>query len=426
MRQTQLFSRTRKEAPKDEVSKNAGLLIRAGYIHKEMAGVYSYLPLGLRVIEKIGTIIREEMNAIGGQEILLTVLQDRTHWEKSGRWDDKVVDNWFKSELKNGTRVGLGFSHEEEITSLMRDYIRSFRDLPTYPYQIQTKFRNEERAKSGIMRAREFLMKDLYSFSLDEAQHAKFYEETKTAYMRIFSRTGIGEHTYLTFASGGTFSKYSHEFQTLTSAGEDTIYICDKCKMAVNEEIKDEQKTCPGCGAIDLKKEKSVEVGNIFTLGTKFSDALDLGYVDEGGVKKPVFMGSYGIGLGRLMGTVVEVLADANGIVWPEAIAPFKLHLIALAPSVSKNREDGDSQQNPVKNYADYLYKKLVDAGVEVLYDDRDMRAGEKFADSDLIGIPYRAVVSEKMLAENKIEFKGRTTEKSEKIDEKELFRKIT
>lgn len=411
MRQSKLFSKTRKDAPKDEVSKNAGLLIRAGFINKEMAGVYSYLPLGLRVLNKINAIIREEMNAIGGVEIFLTSLQDKKLWETTGRWDDKVVDNWFKTKLKNDTELGLAFTHEEPLTSLMRQYVRSWRDLPCYPYQIQTKFRNEERAKSGILRAREFLMKDLYSFSRDEKEHAEFYEKAKKAYMNIFERAGIGEKTYLTYASGGSFSQFSHEFQTITDAGEDVIHICEKSRIAINDEIISVQKSCPVCKGTSFKKEKAVEVGNIFNLGTKFSDALGLTYLDEKSAKHSAIMGSYGIGPGRLMGTVVEVLADEVGLVWPKSIAPFEYHLICLF----------DKEGKALKS-ADNLYKNLVDKGVEVLYDDRDMRAGEKFKDADLMGIPKQLVVSEKTLEDESVEVKDRRTGETKKINLKQFL----
>jgi prolyl-tRNA synthetase len=412
MRQSQLFTKTRREAPKDEVSKNAQLLIRAGYIHKEMAGVYSYLPLGLRVLENIVGIIREEMNAIGGQEVFLTALQDQALWQKTGRWSDEVVDNWFKTELKNGTELGLGFTHEEPLTALMTEYVSSYRDLPRAVYQFQTKFRNEARAKSGIMRGREFLMKDLYSFSRDAAEHEQFYELAKKAYTRIFERIGLGDKTYLTYASGGSFSKYSHEFQTLTPAGEDTIYICEKCHIAINEEIiADLKHACPQCGATELKKETAVEVGNIFSLGTRFSDALDLHYLDEKGEKKPVVMGSYGIGPGRLMGTIVETLADEKGIVWPKAVAPFDIHLVSIA-----------GKGTDVTKAADELYKKLtVVGGKKVLYDDRDLRAGEKFADSELIGIPTRVVISEKTLEKNQLEVTDRITGDKQFVAEESL-----
>jgi prolyl-tRNA synthetase len=403
MRQTQLFTKTRKEAPADEVSKNAQLLIRAGFIHKEMAGVYSILPLGLRVLKKIEQIIREEMNAIGGQEVSLTALQEKTNWEKTGRWSDEVVDNWFKTKLKNDTELGLGFTHEEPLTALMTNFVSSYKDLPCSVYQFQTKFRNELRSKSGIMRGREFLMKDLYSFSRTEEEHATFYEQVKEAYHRVFARTGIGEKTYTTFASGGSFSKYSHEFQTVTDAGEDEIYIEEKKKLAVNAEVfTDEVLSDLNIEKENVKMAKAVEVGNIFTLGTKFSEPLDLSFAGEDGKSYSVIMGSYGIGVGRLMGTVVELCNDDKGIVWPESIAPYHIHLVSLC------REPADVEK------CNEIYETLKSKGVEVLYDDRDARAGEKFADSDLMGIPVRVVVSAKTLAQNSVELKSRTSEESE------------
>ncbi|HEY0221184.1 MAG TPA: aminoacyl--tRNA ligase-related protein, partial [Candidatus Paceibacterota bacterium] len=269
MRQSQLFTKTRKEAPSDETSKNAQLLIKAGFIHKEMSGVYAMLPLGLITLNKIINIIREEMNLIGGQEVSLTALQEKELWEKTNRWSDGVVDNWFKTKLKNDTEVGLGFTHEEPLTRLMTEQISSYRELPRYVYQFQTKFRNETRAKSGIMRTREFIMKDLYSFSKDEEEHKEFYEKAKDAYMRVFNQVGLGDITYLTTASGGVFSEFSHEFQTLTDSGEDIIYVDENNKTAINKEVYD------GSGGVE---KKAVEVGNIFTLGTRFSEASGLNY----------------------------------------------------------------------------------------------------------------------------------------------------
>ena len=410
MKQSHLFTKTRREAPKDEVAKNARLLIRAGFINKEMAGVYSYLPLGLRVLNKIVGIIREEMNAIGGQEVSLTALQDKKNWEISGRWSDEVVDNWFKTTLKNGTELGLGFTHEEALTALMRDHIRSFRDLPVSAYQFQTKFRNEARAKSGIMRGREFLMKDLYSFCRDQKEQDDFYEKAKKAYIRIFDRVGLGAETYVTFASGGSFSKYSHEFQTVTDAGEDLIYVHEGKKIAVNKEVlNDEVLADLGIKRDELVEKKAVEVGNIFSLGTRFSEPLGLVYTNEAGKPTPVVMGSYGIGPGRLMGTIVEIHGDDKGLVWPEAVAPFAVHLVALF-----DKKAGDA--DPVRKAADDLYKKLSDKGVEVLYDDRDTTAGEKFGDSDLIGIPIRYTISAKTLAEDSVEKKDRLTGKVEMV----------
>jgi prolyl-tRNA synthetase len=401
MKQSHLFTKTRREAPKDEVSKNAQLLIRAGYIHKEMAGVYDLLPLGLRTFEKVVNVIREEMNKIGGVELHLSALQSSESWTKSGRWSDEAVDSWFKTKLKNGADVGLGFTHEEPLTALMTEQISSYKDLPVYTYQFQTKFRNEERAKSGLMRTREFVMKDLYSFSNDEEQHQKFYEKCADAYERIFQNVGLGTQTFKTFASGGSFSKYSHEFQTVCEAGEDLIYIDDERKLALNKEVYDDPEVYKTTGLVkeNLREAKAVEVGNIFTLGTRFSDALGLSYKNETGETKPVFMGSYGIGPARLMAVVAELLSDSKGLVWPEAVAPFRVHLIELP-----------SESDEVKNEAAELYRELTEAGVEVLWDDRDARAGEKFADSDLIGIPLRVVVSEKTLAAGKFECVERAT----------------
>lgn len=413
MRQSQLFTKTRKEAPSDEVAKNAQLLIRAGYIHKEMAGVYTFLPLGLRVLNNICQIIREEMNAIGGQEMHLTVLQTKETWEKSGRWSDEVVDNWFKTKLKNDTDLGLGFTHEEPLTQILKNFVNSYKDLPFSAYQIQTKFRNEARAKSGIMRGREFLMKDLYSFSRNQAEHDAFYEKAKQAYVKVFARLGLGDRTYVTFASGGTFSKYSHEFQTMTDAGEDLIYVSKEKNLAINREVLNEEVLKDlGLKREDLVETKAVEVGNIFSLGTKFSDALELKFVDENNEKKSVVMGSYGIGPSRLMGTIVEVLADAKGIVWPKEVAPFAIHLISI---IGKG---GDA----VKSSADKLYLDLTAKGIEVLYDDRDVSAGNKLGDAELMGMPTRIVISEKTLANNQVEVSNRSTGEVKMVKIDEIF----
>lgn len=412
MRQSHLFTKTRKEAPKDEVSKNAQLLIRAGFVHKEMAGVYAYLPLGLKVIEKIKAIVRDEMNTIGSEEIIMTAIQRKELWERTDRWDDKKVDVWFKSKLKNDTEIGFGWSHEEPISDMLRDYITSFRDLPVYVYQFQTKLRNELRAKSGIMRGREFLMKDLYSYSLDEKTHDDFYAKVTQAYLNVFEKVGVGEDTFVTFASGGAFTQFSHEFQTITEAGEDFIYINREKNIAVNEEILNEETLKKlGVSKDELEKVKTAEVGNIFNFGTKKSEQLDIYYSDAEGKKIPVWMGSYGIGITRLMGVIVEKFSDDKGLVWPKEVSPFKIHLVYLPGKEIKAKE-----------YAENLYTKLVEKGIEVLFDDRDARAGEKFADSDLIGIPLRVVVSDKTLASGTLETKDRATGETKMITEKELF----
>ncbi len=399
MRVTQLFTKTRKQAPADEVALNAQLLIKAGYIHKEMAGVYSLLPLGMIVLEKIQAIIREEMNAISGVEMKTSALQTKDVWEKTDRWDDDVVDNWFKTKLKNGTEVGLSFTNEEAYSNLMKDFISSYKDLPVYAYDFKTIFRNEVRSKSGIMRGREFYWKALYSFSKDKAEHDDFYKKATDAYTNVYKRLGIGDSTYVTFASGGTFSTYSHEFQTVSDAGEDTIYIDEAKGIAVNKEVyNDKTLNDLGLSKDTLVEKKAIEVGNIFSLGTKFSEPFNLSYTDEKGAEHFVFMGSYGIGLTRLMGTVVEVLSDEKGIVWPANIAPFQVYLARLG------------EDEAVVKAADKLYQDLQDAGIETLYDDRDVRAGEKFADADLLGIPYRLVVSAKSLQNGQVELKERTS----------------
>jgi prolyl-tRNA synthetase len=398
MRQSHLFTTTRRDAPKDEVAKNAQLLIRGGFIYKEVAGVYTLLPLGLRVFKKIEDIIREEMNAIGGQEMFLSSLQSPALWKSTDRWSDDAIDVWFKTTLKDGAEIGLATTHEEPMTALMREFIQSHKDLPRYPYQFQTKFRNELRAKSGILRTREFVMKDLYSFSKDEKQFREFYEKCAAAYLRIFERVGIGAMTFRTFASGGSFSKYSDEFQTICEAGEDIIYVDRKKKIAVNKEVyTDEVLQDLDLHKDELEEHKAIEVGNIFPLGTRFSDALKLTYKDEKGKPKSAFMGSYGIGPARLMGTVVEVLADKKGLIWPQEISPFPVHMIAIA---------GDNKD--VTAEADRLYELLCENGIEALYDDRDARAGEKFADADLIGITTRLIVSEKTMSEGAFEITAR------------------
>lgn len=414
MLQSKLFTRTRRDAPKDEVAKNAQLLIRAGYIDKLAAGVYTYLPLGLRVLKKIETIIREEMNAVGGMELLMPSFHPKELWEKTGRWN--TMDDLYKVTDSSGREVALGPTHEEVVTPLVGSFVSSYRDLPVYVYQFQNKFRMELRAKSGILRGREFIMKDFYSFHRDEKDLTDYYEKMKAAYTRVFERAGIGEKTYLTFASGGSFSKYSHEFQMVTDAGEDIIHICDKCKIAINKEVKVEQPDCPSCGNTELREEKAIEVGNIFELKTKYSGAFELTYTDEAGKPQPIQMGCYGIGLGRLMGSVVEVFADEKGIVWPEAIAPFRLHLLNLS-----------TDDDAVSSAGEELYKALEAKGIEVLYDERkNVSAGEKFKDSDLLGIPTRVVISKKTLAEGKLEMKKRTESTARMVEQGELFAAIT
>ena len=410
MLQSQLFTKTRREAPKDEVAKNAQLLIRAGYIDKLAAGVYTYLPLGLRVLKKIENIIREEMNAAGGVELLMPSFHPKELWEKTGRWN--TMTDLYKVADSSGREVALGPTHEEVVTPLVGSFISSYRDLPRSVYQFQNKFRMELRAKSGILRGREFIMKDMYSFHRDEKDLADYYEKMKAVYKKVFERVGIGAETFMTFASGGSFSKYSHEYQMVTPAGEDTISICDQCAIAINKEVKTEQPNCPSCGNAELREARAIEVGNIFELKTKYSNAFELSYKDEFGKPQPIQMGCYGIGLGRVMGAIVELLGDEKGLVWPESVAPFHVHLLNL----SADDEEVDA-------VAASLHDELEKKNIEVLYDDRkNISAGEKFADSDLLGMPLRVVLSKKTLAENKLEVKKRTESSARKLTKEELF----
>jgi prolyl-tRNA synthetase len=412
MRQSSLFTKTRKEAPADEVSKNAQLLIRGGYIYKEMAGVYAYLPLGFRVLEKIKHIVREEMNNLGSNELIMTNLQRKELWETTGRWDDEAVDIWFKTKLKNDMELGLAWSHEEPITEMMKNYVSSYRDLPISVYQFQTKLRNELRAKSGIMRGREFIMKDMYTYAQSAEELQKLYDDATEAYKKVFQRIGLGDITYMTRASGGAFTKYSHEFQTITEAGEDVIYVNKKKNLAINEEVyNDEALKELGIEKEDLEKVKAVEVGNIFNFGTEKSEKMGLYFTDEYGEQKPVHLGSYGIGITRLMGVIAEHFADDRGIVWPESVAPFKIHLVSL----------GDTDE--VKNTAEKLYKDLQENNIEVLFDDRtDVTAGEKFADADLLGMPIRIVISKRSIENGGVEIKNRTEKEGRILNLEEVF----
>lgn len=396
MRVSQLFTKTLRDAPADEVAKNAQLLIRAGYVYKEMAGAYAYLPLGLRVLEKIKQVVREEMNAIGSNELIMTTLQRREIWEKTGRWDKDVVDIWFKTQLQDETEIGLAWSHEEPIVEMLKQYISSYKDLPVSLYQFQTKMRNELRAKSGIMRGREFVMKDMYSLHASKEDLDAYYEKTIDAYKNVYDRLGVGADTYVTFASGGAFTKFSHEFQTICEAGEDVIYLHREKNVAINEEVIDDAVKELGIERDELEKVKTAEVGNIFNFGTQKTDEMGLYYTDADGKKQSLHIGSYGVGVTRMMGVVAEKMSDERGLVWPESIAPFQVYLASI----------GD-----VTEQADGLYDLLTEKGVEVLYDDRDVRPGEKFADADLLGIPHRVVVSPKLVEQGSFEYKSRTND---------------
>jgi prolyl-tRNA synthetase len=406
MLQSQLTNFIRKEFPKDEEAYNAKILIRAGFIDKLMAGVYSYLPLGLKVLTKINTIVREEMNKIGGQEVLMPALTPKENWQQTGRWG--TFEALFKVISRDKKEFALGATHEEVVVPLAQKAIFSYKDLPFGLYQIQTKFRDEPRAKSGILRGREFTMKDLYSFHADSDDLDKYYDKAIKAYKNIFKRLELD--AWLVEASGGTFSKHSHEFQVFSENGEDSIVYCKKCQFAQNGEINSSKKgdLCPNCkGQLDIAR--GIEVGNIFKLNTKYSDPFKLKFRNKDGSEKTVIMGCYGIGTSRLMGTAAEIFHDEKGLVWPKSIAPFDVHLIALSSNDEK-------ENKKIFDKSEKIYSELSEMGVDVLFDDRkEKSAGEKFAESDLIGIPVRLVVSQKSGA--KIEFKKRSELKAELVD---------
>src|SRR3989339_92414 len=405
MKYSTSFAKTTKIAPHDADSANARFLVQAGFINQLMAGVYTFLPLGIRVLDKIKNIVREEMNALGSQEVYMPTLHPKEHYLKTGRWD--VIDVLFKLEGAGGKEYALGSTHEEIVTPLVQQYVKSYKDLPVSVYQIQDKFRNEPRAKSGLLRGREFSMKDLYSFHKDEEDFSDFYEKSKQAYLNIFEKCGL--NAVIAEADGGVFTdKYSHEFQVFTENGEDIIFSCETCGLHRNSEIVKEEK-CPQCGG-GMVKNKAIEVGNIFPLETRFSDAFGFSYLDKDGKEQPVLMGCYGIGPSRVMGSIVEVNHDEKGIIWPESVAPYSVHLVSLC------KESADIKK------ADELYETLTKQGVEVLYDDREgATAGQKFADSDLVGLPKRVVISPKTLAEDSVEIKERSSDKVEIIKIKEL-----
>jgi len=413
MKISETFIRTTKNLPSDETARNAQLLIQAGYIAKEMAGVYDYLPLGLMVIENIKSIVRQEMNKLGAGEILMSSLQNKDVWQKSGRWSDEVVDVWFKSNLKNGSEIGLGWSHEEPLMALMNKYVNSYKDLPIAVYQFQTKLRNELRSKSGLMRGREFIMKDMYALSKDQAELDSFYNKSQIAYMNVFKQLGIGSDTYLTYASGGSFTKFSHEFQTVLDSGEDIIYVDRDRRVAINQEVySPEVVKHLKLKATSLDKVKAAEVGNIFNFGRIKGEQMDAFYSDDNNIKHPIYLSSYGIGVSRLMGVIADKYNDEKGLIWPIEITPALVYLISIG---------GDSETK----LANKLYNVLTEAGVTVIYDDRYVRPGEKFADADLLGIPWRVVINSETLTNNKFELKQRTSDKTELISTEGFLKRV-
>jgi len=410
MRQSQLFIKTSKTIPKEE-SKSAQLLIRGGFIDKLMAGVYSFLPLGFLVLKKIENIIREEMIKIGAQEVLLPALHPKEIWEKTDRWK---YPEMFKLKDRREKEYSLGWTHEEIISFVLSKFVHSVKDLPVAVFQIQTKFRDELRSKGGLLRTKEFIMKDLYSFHETDEDLDRYYEIVKEAYFKIFERCQIKEKTFLCLASGGAFSEYSHEFQTETESGEDLIYLCENCKLGVNKEIIQKEKyQCPQCKRKISKTLKTIEVGNIFKLGDRFTKPFNLKIKNKEGKEKFIVEGCYGIGLPRLMAAIVEVHHDERGILWPKEVAPFLVHLIPIEMTEKK-----------IINSAEKIYKNLLRKNFEVLYDDRKEKSvGERFYDADLIGIPYRVVVSKKTLQKECVGVKRRDSKQEKLIKIKDLIK---
>jgi prolyl-tRNA synthetase len=418
MRMTRLLTKTSKNVPEDATSANAKYLLQGGFVRQESAGIYSWLPLGLRVLRNVETIIREELDALGAQEILMPALLPKEPWITTGRWD--TLDVLFKTTSQTGKEYGLGPTHEEIVTPLVGSFIQSYNSLPVAVYQIQTKFRDELRAKSGVLRGREFGMKDLYSFHATQEDFEAFYKKVIEAYLRIFSRCGVDAR--VVEASGGSFSKkFSHEFQVLTPAGEDEIFACDKCSFAQNSEITSvkEGGSCPNCGG-KISLVKGIEAGNIFDLGTKYSEPFKVEFTDEDGSRKTVLMGCYGIGVTRLVGTIVEAMHDDKGIIWPKSVAPYAVQIVSL------NAKD-ETVRERILEAAEGLYEDLAKKGIAALWDDRaDLSPGAKFADADLLGIPLRIVISEKTLKEDAMEWKMRESTESKLVPIEDVLDEIS
>ena len=407
MRYTQVFPKTKREAPKDAVAVNHKLLVRGGYIDQLMTGSWTLLPLGWRVVTKINNIIREELDAIGCLEMLMPLMHPKEIWNETGRWDGADAIMYKIQDINSKKQYALSFTHEEIVMDLLRKHISSYKDLPIAVYHFSTKFRNEARPQGGVLRGREFLMKDLYSAHTTNEDMKQFYEKVSQAYIKVFER--IGFEVYVTEAAGGVFTENkTREFQVVAEAGEDTTFICDSCRWCANKEIFQDTNSkiqkCEKCGN-EMRSERTIEVGNIFPFGDKkYAEMMKVGFTDKDGVKKLVHFASYGIGVSRVMGTAVEVWNDGKGIIWPEAIAPFRAHLVGLKDSTD-------------------IYKRLTEAGIEVLYDDTNRGAGEKFADADLLGMPVRLVVSERL--GDKLEYKKRNEDKAEILSFEEILTRL-
>ncbi|MEK7565139.1 MAG: aminoacyl--tRNA ligase-related protein [Patescibacteria group bacterium] len=403
MKYSQFFINTRRDDPKDETATNARLLLRGGFIDKLMAGSYTFLPLGWRVYQKIEQIVREEMNAVGSAEILMPLLHPKDVWDETGRWTDPGVKQiMYQFKSADEKEYGLSFTHEEIFLDVARKNSLSYKNLPVKLYHFSTKFRNEPRAKSGLLRGREFLMKDLYSLHTNQDDLDKFYWEVKDAYLRAFNRIGLND-VKVVEASGGVFtSGHTHEFQLVSPVGEDNIYFCNKCDWAQNKEIYTHKigEACPKCSG-QVEEASSIEIGNIFRFGTVYSEKMKINFKDSDGKDKPPYLGSYGIGMSRLVGVLAEVFNDEAGMKWPKSVAPFLIHLVSLGGA---------------KAEAEKLYESLIKKSVDVLWDDREESAGVKLSDADLIGMPYRIIISDKTLAKESVEIKERSGDKVEMV----------
>ncbi|MEA1909718.1 MAG: aminoacyl--tRNA ligase-related protein [Patescibacteria group bacterium] len=413
MKYSDSFIKTSKEAPKEANTISHKLLMRGTFIHPLGAGFYSLLPLGFKVYRKIYDIITEELNNIGTEDMMMPVVHPARVWKETGRFDEVGPELW-KIKNRSDEDFVLAMTHEEVVTDAAKGIISSYKDLPKLVGQIQTKVRDEVRARGGLLRTKEFTMQDAYSFDKDEAGLDEVYNKFIEAYKNIFSRVGV-ETVMIESDTGAMGGSCAHEFMMIATSGEDKIVTCQDCGHAVNAEVlgiakegaEDPVVECKKCQSNNCEFKRGIEVGNIFKLGTKYSKPLKLMFTDEDNTQKPVIMGSYGIGLERLLASVVEASHDENGIIWPKAIAPYTAYLISISQD----------------DMAEKVYEDLKKQGVEVLYDNRDVSPGEKFADADLLGIPYRLTVSDK--TEGKIEVKQRDSSETTLVDSEDLAKSL-
>ena len=404
MRASRFYISTLKEAPAEAELISHKLMIRAGLIRRLGSGLYSWMPMGLKILRKIESIIRLKMNKSGAIELLMPAIQPAELWEESGRWD-VFGPQMLKIKDRHDRLFCFGPTHEEVITDIVRTEINSYKQLPINFYQIQTKFRDEIRPRFGVMRAREFLMKDSYSFHTDIDCLKNTYEDMYKTYSEIFEAIGLNFRA-VQADNGAIGGDGSHEFHVLADSGEDELVYSEETDFAANSEVakdhpdRDKFKTCRG-----------IEVGHIFQLGTKYSEAMKAEFIDESGKPKPLLMGCYGIGVSRIVAAAIEQGHDEKGIIFPSSIAPFE---VILTP-IGYNKSEG------VKKSTDSIYNELLGLGFDVLLDDRGLRPGVMFSEAELLGIPHRITISDKTIEAKKVEYKKRETQESELIDLKSL-----